>query len=76
MLVVINIYKKRMKELVMRVLNAIRVMPVRLSAFGASTFINDMAYPTRQVFTPFVVVVGGKYFLPVSECLLFDLENR
>ncbi len=23
-------------------------------------------------FTPFVVVVGGKYFLPVPECLLFD----
>jgi hypothetical protein len=25
-------------------------------------------------FTPFVVVVGGKYFLPVPECLLFDQE--
>jgi hypothetical protein len=23
------------------------------------------------LFTPFVVVVGGKYFLPVPECLLF-----
>ena len=26
------------------------------------------------LFTPFVVVVGGKYFLPVPECLLFDWE--
>jgi len=26
-------------------------------------------------FTPFVVVVGGKYFLPVPECLLFDRES-
>jgi|GEM_PF-1700179 len=24
------------------------------------------------LFTPFVVVVGGKYFLPVPECLLLD----
>jgi hypothetical protein len=24
------------------------------------------------LFTPFVVVVGCKYFLPVPECLLFD----
>ncbi len=24
------------------------------------------------LFTPFVVVVGGKYFLPAPECLLFD----
>jgi hypothetical protein len=31
-----------------------------------------MAFPVRLVFTPFVVVVGGKYFLPVPECLLFD----
>jgi hypothetical protein len=23
-------------------------------------------------FAPFVVVVGGRYFLPVPECLLFD----
>jgi hypothetical protein len=30
-----------------------------------------MAYPARLVFTPFVVVVGGKYFLPVPECLIF-----
>ena len=30
----------------------------------------DMAYPERQVFAPFVVVVGGKYFFPVPECLL------
>lgn len=35
----------------------------------------DMAFPVRPVFTPFVVVVGGKYFLPVPECLLFDQEN-
>ncbi len=35
----------------------------------------DMAFPVRPVFTPFVVVVGGKYFLPVPECLLFDREN-
>jgi len=34
----------------------------------------DMAFPVRPVFTPFVVVVGGKYFLPVPECLLFDRE--
>ncbi len=33
--------------------------------------IKDMAYPARLVFTPFVVVVGGKYFLPVPECLIF-----
>jgi hypothetical protein len=26
-------------------------------------------------FTPFVVVVGGKYFLPVPECLLFGRES-
>jgi hypothetical protein len=26
------------------------------------------------LFTPFVVVVGCKYFLPVPECLLFDWE--
>ena len=26
-------------------------------------------------FTPFVVVVGGKYFLPAPECLLFDWVN-
>lgn len=26
-------------------------------------------------FTPFVVVVGGKYFLPVPDCLLFDQES-
>jgi hypothetical protein len=32
----------------------------------------DMAFPVRPVFTPFVVVVGGKYFFPVPECLLFD----
>ncbi len=32
---------------------------------------NVMAYPARLVFTPFVVVVGGKYFLPVPECLIF-----
>ncbi|MBS1542750.1 MAG: hypothetical protein JST14_03905 [Bacteroidetes bacterium] len=25
-------------------------------------------------FTPFVVVVGCKYFLPVPVCLLFDLD--
>lgn len=31
----------------------------------------DMAYPARLVFTPFVVVVGSKYFLPVPECLIF-----
>ena len=31
-----------------------------------------MAFPVRPVFTPFVVVVGGKYFFPVPECLLFD----
>ena len=36
--------------------------------------IKDMAFPVRPVFTPFVVVVGGKYFLPVPECLLFDRE--
>ncbi len=35
-------------------------------------FCKDMAFPARPVFTPFVVVVGGKYFLPVPECLLFD----
>jgi len=35
----------------------------------------DMAFPVRPVFTPFVVVVGGKYFLPVPECLLFDQES-
>ena len=34
----------------------------------------DMAFPVRPVFTPFVVVVGGKYFFPVPECLLFDQE--
>jgi hypothetical protein len=33
-----------------------------------------MAYPARLAFTPFVVVVGGKYFWPVPECLLFDRE--
>jgi hypothetical protein len=33
-----------------------------------------MAFPVRPVFTPFVVVVGGKYFLPVPECLLFDQD--
>ena len=27
-----------------------------------------------RCFTPFVVVVGSKYFLPVPDCLLFDLE--
>ncbi len=27
------------------------------------------------LFTPFVVVVGCKYFLPVPECLLFGREN-
>jgi hypothetical protein len=37
--------------------------------------IQDMAFPVRPVFTPFVVVVGGKYFLPVPECLLFDQRN-
>ncbi len=26
-------------------------------------------------FTPFVVVVGGKYFLPVPDCLLFDRKT-
>jgi len=26
-------------------------------------------------FTPFVVVVGGKYFLPVPDCLLFDRNS-
>ena len=34
----------------------------------------DMAFPARPVFTPFVVVVGGKYFLPVPGCLLFGRE--
>ena len=34
----------------------------------------DMAFPVRPVFTPFVVVVGGKYFLPVPGCLLFGQE--
>ena len=36
--------------------------------------LEDMALPVRPVFTPFVVVVGGKYFLPVPGCLLFDRE--
>lgn len=26
-------------------------------------------------FTPFVVVVGGKYFLPVPDCLLFGRNS-
>ncbi len=34
----------------------------------------DMAFPARLAFTPFVVVVGSKYFLPVPECLLFGQE--
>ena len=36
-----------------------------------SILFKEMAYPARLVFTPFVVVVGGKYFLPVPECLIF-----
>lgn len=31
--------------------------------------IKGMAFPVRLVFTPFVVVVGCKYFLPVPGCL-------
>jgi hypothetical protein len=44
-----------------------------LENFGRSTWdygLKSMAFPVRLVFTPFVVVVGGKYFLPVPECLL------
>ena len=33
--------------------------------------VKEMAFPARQVFTPFVVVVGCKYFLPVPGCLFF-----
>jgi hypothetical protein len=29
-----------------------------------------MAFPERLVFTPFVVVVGSRYFFPAPECLL------
>jgi hypothetical protein len=36
--------------------------------------VEEMAFPARPVFTPFVVVVGGKYFLPVPGCLLFGQE--
>jgi hypothetical protein len=32
--------------------------------------LKGMAFPERLVFAPFVVVVGGRYFFPVPECLL------
>lgn len=45
--------------------------PVSTFVSRNSKILNDMAYPARLVFTPFVVVVGSKYFLPVPECLIF-----
>lgn len=35
-----------------------------------------MAFPERLVFTPFVVVVGSRYFFPAPECLLKWLANN
>jgi hypothetical protein len=45
------------------------LLPIAIGRRGVRG--EDMAYPARLVFTPFVVVVGGKYFLPVPECLIF-----
>jgi hypothetical protein len=41
-----------------------------------SKFFQDMASPARLVFTPFVVVVGCKCFLPVPGGLLFNYDFR
>ncbi len=48
------------------------VHPRLIINYSLLTTLKKWHFRHDWLFTPFVVVVGCKYFLPVPECLLFD----